>query len=113
MEVFRFVKVPLRANDRTRRYRVVRAVEGDRVGDLEIAGDAPDDDSVELTVTCQPVLSDAAREDALSTARRFLDELAAGWGRQLAEVDVGSGWVEQPDGTWRVRVEYQTVCANP
>jgi hypothetical protein len=113
MEVFRFVKVPFRANDLTRRYRIVRAVERDPVGDLEIAGDAPDGDSVILTVTCQPVLSDAAREAALGTARRFLDELAAGWGRQLAEVAVGTGWVEQPGGTWRVLVEYQTVCANP
>jgi hypothetical protein len=113
MDVFRFEKQPRRANDTTRRYRIVRGAERDHVGDAEIGGDVPDGDTIRLTVACHPVLSDAAREDALNTARRFLDEMTAGWGRQVAEVSGGSGWAEQPDGAFRIRLEYQAVCANP
>lgn len=113
MDVFRFAKLPPRANDPTRRYRIVRGDEREHVGVVEIGGDAPDGDSVLLTVSCHPVLSDAAREDALGTARQFLDELAAGWGVQVAEVSGGDGWAAQADGGSRVRAEYRVVCANP
>ena len=113
MDVFRFAKLPPRANDRARRYQILWGEAREHVGDVEVGGDAPDGDAVVLTVACRPVLSDAAREDALGTARRFLDELAAGWGLQVAEVAAGSVWSEQPDGDFRIRLEYQVVCANP
>ncbi len=109
MDMFRFAKQPMRANDPTRRYRLVRGEERERVGQVEVGGDAPDGDTVVLTVACHPILSDAAREDALGTARRFLDELAAGWGLQVAEVPGGSGWAEQPDGGFHIRLEYHVV----
>ena len=112
MDVFRFAKLPKRANDPTRRYRLVRD-EGETVGEMIIGGDAPDGDAVTLTLACEAVLSDAARKDALGTARRFLDELAAGWGVQVAELPGGNGWSASPDGGSRVRLDYQVVCANP
>ena len=80
MDVFRFAKLPMRAKDPTRRYRLVRGPEGDHVGSVEVGRTAPAGDTVVLTLNCLPVLSDAAREDALATARRFLGELVAGWG---------------------------------
>ncbi|MCE9562869.1 MAG: hypothetical protein K8U57_12560 [Planctomycetes bacterium] len=107
MDVFRFAKVDPRPNDPTRRYRIVRRLEKDHVGDVEIGGDAPTGHTVTLSVVCQPVLSDAAREDALSTARRFVDELVEGWALQLTEPATASGWVEQPDGSVRVQLEYR------
>jgi hypothetical protein len=113
MDVFRFVKLQRRANDPTRRYVVVYGEQRENVGDLEIGGDVPDGEFLTLTLTCRATLSDAAREDALNTARRFLDELGAGWGHLLAEVRREENWVELPDGTFRMRVEYQVVCANP
>lgn len=113
MDVFRFARLPQRANDPPRRYRLVRGDERDHVGVVEIEGDAPEGDSVLLTVSCHAALSDAAREDALGTARRFLDELAAGWGVQVAEVSVRAGWAAQADGGARIRAEYRFVCANP
>lgn len=90
MDVFRFVKLPQRANDRTRRYRLVRGLEGDDIGSIEVAGDALEGSTVLLTVACHWILSDAVREDALATTRRFLTELARGWGLQ-AEVAVENG----------------------
>ena len=113
MDVFRFAKIPMRANDPTRRYRIVRGEEAETVGRLEIGGDAPDGDSIVLTVDCRAVLADAERESALSTARRFLDELVAGWGHQAAEVSGAREWTQQADGGHRMRAEYQLVCANP
>lgn len=113
MNAFRFAKIPMRPNDPTRRYRIVRGEEEETVGRLEIGGDVPDGDSIVLTVDCRPVLADAEREDALGTARRFLDELVAGWGHQVAEVPGAREWVAQEDGVSRMRIEYQVVCANP
>ena len=113
MDVFRFARLPPRANDPTRRYQLVRGDEREPVGRVEIGGDALEGDTVLLTVTCRPVLSDAAREDALGTARRFLDELAAGWGVQVAAVSSGAGWAAQADGGSRIQEEYRVVCANP
>ena len=101
MDVFRFEKLPLRANDSTRRYQLVRGPEGDHVGVVEVG-------RAVLTVACVPVLSDAAREDALATTRRFLGELVAGWGLSADELRTGPGeWVEQPDGGFRLREEYR------
>jgi hypothetical protein len=112
MDVFRFVKLPRRANDPTRRYCVVYGPQRENVGDLEISGDAPEGEHLILALTCRPVLSDAAREDALDTARRFLDELAAGWGHQLAEAR-HDGWTESADGTFSTRLDYRIVCTAP
>ncbi|AWM37750.1 hypothetical protein GobsT_42340 [Gemmata obscuriglobus] len=112
MDVFRFAKIPMRANDPTRRYRIVRGEEDVTVGRLEIGGDVPDGDSVVLTVDCRAVLAETERESVLSTARRFLDELVAGWGHQVAEVPGAREWAPQPDGVHRMRIEYQVVCAN-
>jgi hypothetical protein len=113
MDVFRFAKIPMRANDATRRYRIVRGDEGATVGRLEIGGDGPDGDALVLTVDCRGILADAERESALDTARRFLDELVAGWGHQVAEVPGPREWAPQADGDYRMRIEYQVVCANP
>jgi hypothetical protein len=113
MNPFRFAKQPRRANDPARRYRIVRGEESEHVGEVEVGGDAPDGDAVLLSVACLPVLDVAARDDALGAARRFLDELVAGWGMQVAEVPGGNGWAEQPDGRFHVRLEYRIVCANP
>lgn len=112
MDVFRFAKLPMRANDRTRRYRIVRG-ESEHVGEIEVGGDAPEGDTVVLVVVGNAVLSDASREGALSAARRFLDELVSGWGLQIAEVPGGNGWEPQPDGAGRFRLEYRVVCASP
>ena len=104
MDVFRFVKMPQKANDPTRRYTLV-SVTGGRVADLEVV--PPRQNAVVMSLTCSPVLSDAAREDALATTRRFLDELAVGWGVHLVE-DAGSGFAEQPDGRFHVRLAFTT-----
>jgi hypothetical protein len=109
MDVFRFTKQSPRANDSTRRYRMTRGEEREHVGEIEVGGNAPEGDTVLLSVICLPVLTVALREDALNTARRFLEELVTGWGRQVAEVPEGSGWAEQPDGRFCVRLEYQVV----
>ena len=109
MDVFRFEKLPLRANDTTRRYRIVRGLERDQVGTVEVSGDAPEGESLQLTVVCQPILSDAAREDALATTRRFLDEMVTGWGLQVLESSEEAEWEEQPDGSFRVRREYRVA----
>ena len=85
---------------------------GEVVGRVEIGGDALDGDTVLLAVSCRPVLSDTAREDALGTARRFLDELAAGWGVQVAETSGGDGWAAQADGGFNICEEYRVGCAN-
>src|SRR6478735_2903327 len=113
MDVFQFAKVPRRANDPTRRYRILAREAGEDVGEVRVSGDGGAGDPVVLTVVCRPVLSDTAREDALGTARRFLDELAAGWGVPLAEAAGGSEWAEEPDGGFRIRLEYQVNPARP
>ncbi len=105
MDVFRFVKLQLKANDPTRRYALV-SVAGERVGDLEVI--PPGQGTVVMSLTCSPVLSDAAREDLLTTSQRFLDELALGWGVHLVE-GPGSGFREQSDGRFHVRVEFTTA----
>jgi hypothetical protein len=69
----------------------LREPEGDHVGSVEVGGKAPTGDTTVLTVTCMPVLSDAAREDALATTRRFLGELVAGWGLKADELRTGPG----------------------
>ncbi|MBA4190729.1 MAG: hypothetical protein C0467_22315 [Planctomycetaceae bacterium] len=107
MDVFRFTKLSPRPNDRTRRYTILRNLEKDHVGALEISGDAPEGDTVVLSVICAPVLSDAARDDALSTARRFLGEIVTGWGLDIAASPETSNWVEEPDGNFRVVLEYR------
>lgn len=95
MDVFKFVKLANRANDPARRYAVVSGT--DRVGDLEVL--PPRDGIVVLSADLKSALSDAAREDALGTVLRFLDELALGWGVQLIE-ERREG-EERPDGsTW-------------
>ena len=109
MDVFRFARVPRRANEPARRYRVPWGEAGEDVGEVRVAGDARAGDRVVLTLACRAVPSDAAREDALGTARRFLDELAAGWGVQVAEATEGGGWAEQPDGGFLIRLEYPVV----
>ena len=111
--VFRFAKRPPSANDRTRRYQILRGEEREHVGEVEIGGDAPDGDAITLTVTCFPTLSGDGREDALGAAKRFVDELASGWGMQVAEMQAGGGWVEQPDGKSGIRLDSQVVSANP
>src|SRR4051794_1021710 len=105
MNVFRFVKMPMRANDRTRRYKILRGEEREHVGEIEVGGDAPDGDTVVLVVACRPNLLGPMREKALDTARRFVDELVAGWGRQVAEVPGDRGWEELPGGSSRVRIK--------
>lgn len=112
MNVFRFAKTPRNATDRTRCYQILRGDEREHVGGVEIGGDAPDGDAITLTVTCHPTLSGDAREEALGTAKRFVDELAAGWGVQVAEMQSGGGWVEQADGNSCIRLGSQVVCAN-
>lgn len=109
MDVFRFTKQPLRANDPTRRYQMIRGEEREHVGEIEVGADASESDTVLLSVACLPVLTVALREDALDTARRFLEELVAGWGRQIVEEPEGSEWAEQPDGRFLVRLEYRVV----
>ena len=106
MDVFRFVKLTQKANDPARRYYVVTG-SGERVGDVEVI--PPNGARVVMTVLLRPVLSDAAREDALDTARRFLDELALGWGAHLVEEARARRSGEEPDGNFRVRLEYRTV----
>jgi len=103
MDVFKFVKRTPKANDLARRYAVVSGT--DRVGDLEIL--PPNDGAVVLTAEFKAVLSDAAREDALGTALRFLDELALGWGVHLLEEHRESE--ERPDGISRTRVTFRTA----
>ncbi len=93
MDVFRYVKRPIRANDPTRRYQLVRGHERDYVGDIEVTGDALESAVIHLMLTCFPVLSDASREDALNNTRRFLAELVTGWGFASDEPTVGSEWV--------------------
>jgi hypothetical protein len=107
MGVYRFAKVPPQANDRTRRYRVLQGEA--HVGEVEVGGNAPDGDAMALTVTCHQALSDEIRAEVLAAARQFMDELAAGWGVQLAEVPGGGGWAEQPDGVSRTRLEFLVV----
>lgn len=107
MDVFRFEKLAPRPNDPTRRYRLVRNVEREAVGDVEIGGDAPAGNTLFLAVACHPILSDAARADALAKARRFLDELVSGWGRQITEAPEPRELEEQADGTFRARLEYR------
>lgn len=110
MDVFRFAKLPLKANDPTRRYRVVRGVERDHVGAVEITGaDARPGGVLTMTVTCLPVLSDAARDDALTTAVRFVEELAAGWGLHLENSPRDAEWDAQPDGSFLQQVQYRVV----
>ena len=103
MDVFRFVKFPQRANDPTRRYAIVSGA-GERVGDVEVT--PPLRDAVHLDVVLRPTLSDAAREDALNTTRRFLDELALGWGVHLVERPGAGDLQEHPDGCFRVRLAF-------
>ncbi|VTR96318.1 unnamed protein product [Gemmata massiliana] len=106
MDVFRFVKRAMKSNDPTRRYMLVTG-DGTRAGDIEVI--PPAHGTVRLDVVLRPVLSDAAREDALNTTRRFLDELAGGWGVQLDEGSGTSGLAEQPDGNYRVQIEYRVI----
>ncbi len=106
MDVFRFVKLPQQANDPTRRYTVV-SVAGERVGDVEVV--PPLRGKVVMSVVCYASLSDAARADALTTARRFLDELALGWGVHLVEGSETGGPQEQPDERFIVRLEYDAI----
>lgn len=103
MDVFKFVKLPNRANDPLRRYAVTAGVV--RVGDLEVL--PPSDGAVVLTVALGVALSDAAREDALNTAVRFLDELALGWGTHL--LDERRETEARPDGSFRARVTFRTA----
>jgi len=105
MDVFRFVKQSPRANDPTRRYQLVREVERDYVGNVQIQG-TPEAAAVVLTLDCFPILSDAARDDALHNTRRFLEELVNGWGIGVGKVATESEWAEQPDGNFRVQLEY-------
>ncbi len=109
MNAFRFAKLPPRANDPTRRYQIVTGAAHTVVGLVEVTGDAPDGDTLRLTVTCYPELSDADRGHALDVARRFADELAAGWGRQAAEAADAPGWETLPDGKFRTRLDYSVV----
>jgi len=106
MAIYRYAKLPLRPNDPTRRYRIVRIDE--HVGDIEIEWDAPDGASVLLSVVCLPVLSATEREDSLASAEQFTDELVTGWGLQVTEPQKEE-WLEQPDGTVRMRLEYRVV----
>jgi hypothetical protein len=108
MDVFRFAKLPPRANDPTRRYQLVHGADQRVVGRVELDGDSAGD-AVHLTITCHQDLSDAARQDALDTARRFVEELAAGWGRQVVEGADVPGWEQLPDGMYRTRLEFAVV----
>lgn len=103
MDVFKFVKLANKANDPLRRYAVVSGT--DRVGDLEVL--PPRDGTVVLTAEFKATLSDAAREDALNTALRFLDELALGWGVHLLEEHRDNE--ERPDGSFRSRVTFRAA----
>ncbi len=105
MDVFRFVKLPLKANDPARRYAVV-SVTGERVGELEVI--PPKQDSVAVSLICAAALSDAAKEDAVTTTRRFLDELAVGWGVHLVD-GPQSELQEQPDGRFLIQLELSTA----
>ncbi|WP_439624996.1 hypothetical protein [Gemmata sp.] len=106
MDVFRFVKLTQKANDPARRYTLV-SVAGGRVAELEVI--PPQKGTVVMSLSCSPVLSDAAREDALSTTRRFLEELALGWGVHLVETPAPVEMREQPDGRFAVRLEFEAV----
>lgn len=103
MDVFRFVKLTPKANDPARRYAVVSGV--NRVGDLEVL--PPRDGAVVLVADLKADLSDAAREDALRTALRFLDELAPGWGVQL--LDERREDEASPNGGVRSRFTFRTA----
>jgi hypothetical protein len=109
MDVFKYKKLPQRSNDSSRRYQLVRGMEGDHVGEVEVGGDAPEGNTVRLILLCFPILSDAAREDALSNTMRFLAEMASGWGLQLGDSLKASEWAEQPDGTFWIWREYEVV----
>jgi hypothetical protein len=110
MDVFRFAKLPLKANDSTRRYRVMRGVERDHVGTVEVVGsDSRPGGTLRVTVACLAVLSDAAREDALATAVRFVEELSAGWGLHIEDGTRDPEWTAQPDGSFLKRIEYKVV----
>ncbi len=106
MDVFRFVKLTQKANDPTRRYTIV-SVAGERVGDAEVT--PPREGTVAMSLTCSPSLSDAAREDVLTTTRRFLDELALGWGVHLVEGSASGEMGERPDGRFAVRLEFKAA----
>lgn len=103
MDVFKFVKLTNKANDPLRRYAVVSGTA--RVGDLEVL--PPRDGHVVLTAEFKAELSDAAREDALNTALRFLDELALGWGTRLTEE--GRESEERPGGSFWSRVTFRAA----
>jgi len=105
MDVFKYKKLQMQANDPTRRYELMRGLERDHVANVEIVGDPPRDNTLVVTVVCFGILSDAAREDALSNTRRFLKELVTGWGFELGE-STESGWAEQPNGRFLARLEY-------
>lgn len=107
MNEYRFAKLPSWANDPTRRYRVLRGEE--LAGEAEVGGDAPNGDTLVLTVKCQPSLTEVARDELLAAARRFVDELAAGWGVQVDEAGGGGGWAVQPEGGSRAVVEYRAT----
>jgi hypothetical protein len=111
MDVLRFAKLPPRANDPTRRYQLVTGSGPDQkvLGRLELTGDAADGDTLHLALTCTPDLTDAARQDVLDTARRFVNELAANWGRQAAEAGGEVGWEPLPDGKLGTRLTFTVV----
>lgn len=111
MGAFRFSRLPPRANDPTRRYQLVTGSGPDQrvVGRLELTGDAPDGDALHVALSCSSDLSDDARQDALDTARRFVDELAANWGRQAAESAGEPAWESRPDGQAGTRLTYTVV----
>jgi hypothetical protein len=102
---FRFAKRPQKANDRTRRYRILRGEEREHVGELEIAEDTPSGITA-VSLFCFANLVGTGREIALGDARRFVDELAAGWGRQLVEAPGGT-WVELPESRSVIRLGYR------
>lgn len=107
MDVFRYAKLPQKPNDPTRRYRITQGQTNEHVGSVEVV--PPKGDMVVMSVTCLSILSDAAREDALNTTRRFLDELAHGWGVQLLDVSGANQLEEHPDGNFHIRLEYRTA----
>ena len=107
MNEYRFAKLPSWANDPTRRYRVLRGE--DLAGEAEVSGNASDGDTLVLTVKCQPSLTEVARDEVLTAARRFVDELAAGWGVQVAEAGGGGDWAVQPEGGSRAVIEFRAT----
>lgn len=110
--MFRFVKLGMRANDPTRRYRIQRGEERETVGDLAIRGDGAAGE-VALVVTCLPNLLGEKRELCLATAVRFVEEIVGAEGYEMEAVPAEREWLPgEAESAW-VRVEFRAAGSAP